>query len=253
MGTPPPSTVDVDTVIARERRRSGLRRAGLVGFVGSMALGIALVLTLLPRAGTRPTPPIVGANPTTSAPVLTPRQQEALRLTEALTALMAATLPNADFGPNPWTNPPDTYEPIDPVPDPLVFVDRGEFYYASAEVIDAAGRGTLEVSAGAVPSPFRTERQCDQDPPPLDADNDCHVENLAGGSIMMVFSGRVANHRWFLVELLRADGSLVSVFVSNLKPAESWDGETVDRPTPSMTLAQTMALAQEPELTTPVS
>src|SRR5512138_2655107 len=87
MGTPPPSTIDVDTVIRRQRRRVRYQRSGLVVSVAAMSVAIAAILTMLPRQSGVPNL-VVGAAPATS-PIWTPTDKATSPIEERLTAVLA--------------------------------------------------------------------------------------------------------------------------------------------------------------------
>ncbi|MFI5913810.1 hypothetical protein [Dactylosporangium sp. NPDC051541] len=69
--TPPPTTIDVDRLIAGERRRAhGLRLAGVAAGITVLALGV----TLMPRYfGDNLAPPVVAASPGSSPRSIPPR------------------------------------------------------------------------------------------------------------------------------------------------------------------------------------
>jgi hypothetical protein len=87
MGTPPPSTIDVDTVIRRQRRRVRYQRSGLVVSVVAMSLAVAAILTMLPRQGGVPNR-VGGVAPATS-PTWTPTAKPTPTIEERLTAALA--------------------------------------------------------------------------------------------------------------------------------------------------------------------
>jgi hypothetical protein len=240
MGTPPPSTVDVDAVIARQRRWSRLRQAGLIGGVSVMTLAVALVLTTLRGSGDpNLAPPGAGSPPTAT---LSPREQEAARLSEVLRELLTAALPDAEF--------------LDPTPDPfaekppeqaLVFVDQGTHFLAGARIRDAEGIGTISVAVGREDTQFRSERACSTDPAPQDMNVNCEVvPGPEGPTETISNSSKYDGYKFHAAELIRADDNAVHVIIMN----RSSDQPDVFRPTPHLTLEQTIALARAPELAT---
>jgi hypothetical protein len=106
IGAPPPSTVDVDRVVAAGRRRTRLRRLAMVSPAVPAVAAVALAVTALggsPTAPTSPTPLQPGAA-SGAAPVYdeTPeqtRQRLAAALTDGLsTALPGVTLTDGPTG-----------------------------------------------------------------------------------------------------------------------------------------------------------
>jgi hypothetical protein len=243
MGTPPPSTVDVDAIIVRQRLQTRLRQAGLIGAVGAMTLAIVLVLTVLRPGGAPPSE--VGGPPAPASPTqsLTPRQQEAARLTDALTHRLTQLLPDAEFLPPEWAAFAEK-----PPTEPLVFVDQGAYFYAAARIQDSAGIGVITVSVGKEDTQFRSERECSQDPPPQDMNVDCDVVPGPDGAQIETVnnSSKVSDYEFFAAEIIRADDYAVRVMVTN----QSDEAQETFRPTPPLTFEQTLALAQSSELAT---
>jgi hypothetical protein len=234
MGTPPPSTVNVDTVIARQRRWARLRQAGLIGGVGVMTLAVALVLTTFRGSGDpNHAPP--GANPTQT---LSPREQEATRLSAALRQLLTQALPGAEF----LDPEPDSYVKNPPT-EALVFVDQETYFYAAAQIRDADGISTIMVAVGKEDTQFRSERACSTDPAPRDMNVSCEVVPGPDGPTEVVSnSSKFDGYKFHAAEIIRADDNAVHVVITNRS------GEDVFRPTPHLTLDQTIALAHAPEL-----
>jgi hypothetical protein len=235
MGTPPPSTVNVDAVIARQRRWGRLRQAGLVGGVSLMTLAIALVLTTLRGSGDPNLAP-PGASP---SPTLPSREQEAARLTDALRQLLTTALPGAQFvAPESTENPP---------PEALVFVDQGTYFLATAWIKDPTGYSTITVAVGKEETQFRSERACSSDPAPMDMNVNCEVVPGPDGPTETISnSSKFDGYKFHAAEIIRADDNAVHVVIMN-RTDEQPD---VFRPTPHLTLEQTIALAQAPELAT---
>jgi hypothetical protein len=240
MGTPPPSTVDVDSIIVRQRRAGRLRQAGLIASVGVMTLAVALVLVALRPGGQSGQ---VGGPPSPT-PSLSPREQEAARLTETLKQLLAQVLPGAEF----LAPVPDDFAEISPT-EPLVFVDEGDYFLAAAEIRDAEGVGTIRVTVGKEDTQLRREGKCLSDPPPGDMNVDCRTPDpLADGSKLMTSnnSSKFTGYKVYMAEILRPDDNSVAIVISN----NSGPNRDVDRPTPPLTFDQTVVLAQSPELAT---
>jgi hypothetical protein len=159
IGVPPPSTLDVDEFIGRQRRAQRRRRIGAIGT--GAAAAFAVTVTVLAavsavRGGPAPDdggasshetpPPTVGAyvRPTDPAAF---HAEFAARMNPAVRAAVLAVRPDVTLEDNdvvPDTeglefghNRPDQAPPTVP-----------ETYYASADVRDAEGRGMLEIAVG---------------------------------------------------------------------------------------------------------
>jgi hypothetical protein len=240
MGTPPPSTVNVDAVIARQRRWTRLRQAGLIGSVSLMTLAVALVLTTFRGSGDPNLAP-PGAEPT---PTLSAREQEAARLSEALRQLLTQALPGAEF----LDPEPDAYAEHPPE-QALVFVDQGSYFLAGAQIRDADGISNLTVAVGKEDTQFRNERACSTDPAPLDMNVNCEVVPGPDGAMTETISNssKFDGYKFHAAEIIRADDNAVHVIITNRS------GQDVYRPEPHLTFQQTIALAQAPELATTLS
>lgn len=245
IGTPPPSTIDIDSLIASQRRRGRLHTAALGGVVMVLVLAIGAVLVFLQGPGRMEWDRNVGASP---SPTARPgsRPEEAARLTGALQHLMfplmaanasLARAPENVFGQQPG--------------EPLVFVDYGTHFAAAAVITDGAGTGTITVTVGKEETQFRADGQCMTDPAPLDVRYDCEVLPSMGGANILKASSRIGedNYQRFYVEIIRADGNAVSVDVTNgvLRDNEPYRAQ---RPEPLLTMNQALALVQEPSLVT---
>lgn len=245
IGASPPSTVDIDVIIARQRRRVRYQHIGLAASVGAMVVAIGLVLTMLPRAGGSPHLG-AGATPTQSA---TPtnstgggsRQQEAARLTAVLKQLMASALPEAQFLP----------DPLFPGTKPLVFIDQGNSFSAAAEIKDSAGIGSISATVGPDQTSLGLEGGCPNDPPPHDVTAyTCKVQPGADGANIMVLSDTIGklHYQRHLAVILRTDGNSVSVDIAN--GVVLYKGQ---RPSPPLDANQTVTLATNPQLATTLS
>jgi hypothetical protein len=240
LGTPPPSTVDVDAIIARQRLWARVRQAGLIGGVGVMTLAIALVLTTFRDSGDPNLAP-PGANTT---PTLSPREQEEARLSAALWQLLTEALPGAEF----LDPEPDSFAE-NPPSEALVFVDQGTYFLAAAQIRDAEGISTITVAVGKEETQFRSERACSTDPAPGDMNVNCEVVPGPDGAITETISNssKFGGYKFHAAEIIRPDENAVHVIIANRS------GEDVYRPEPHLTLQQTIALAQAPELATTLS
>jgi len=257
IGTLPPVTIDVDTLITRQRRLVRLRQAGFGGVVVAVVvLVVGTVFAFLPGAGGMRWDIDVGASPSreavpTSSPSAgqaspTSRAAEAARLTAALQQLVSQALPGATLSKAPA--PRQGELPA----DPLVFVDHGTHFSAAAVVTDAQGTGTITVSVGKEDSQFRSERACSSDPAPLDVKYICEVNPAPDGASMLQSSSEIGtdNYVRFYLELIRADNNAVSIDVSNGVLDGGGDPYHAQRPTPLLTMSQASNLIQDPTLAT---
>lgn len=91
VGTPPPSVIDVDRVIARQRHRVRFSRAALVGSTGAMAVAFALVLGNLPHAADSndANTPASAAQPAAAPRVVLPSPPTAEEFAARFTAALA--------------------------------------------------------------------------------------------------------------------------------------------------------------------
>jgi hypothetical protein len=131
MGTLPLSTVDVDAVNARQRRRARRQRAGIVTGACTALVAVVTVPALLSRPEAVPVPPgaTTASAPAPSAtPSLSARGREAVRLGVVLQRLLAADLPRAQI-------------------QPVVFHDDGADFSATV-IKDDQGTGEIYVRVG---------------------------------------------------------------------------------------------------------
>lgn len=239
MGTLPPSTVDVDALIARQHRRVRLRQAGIAAGACAVLLAFALVPTVLPRTSGAPLHPGASAAATPgSTPTPSAREAEAARLTGVLHTLLATALPQAQFVSYPGTERPAGAS--------LVFGDQTSHFAATAAIVDSAGTGGIYVSVGREDTLFRETGGCLTDPKPLDVQVfDCTVQPTAAGNVMVV-TMQSGNFKRFYVEVMRGDGNSVGVDVRNSTTGPP-DAQRAD---PPLTKDQTIALAENPDLAT---
>ncbi|MEV6969287.1 hypothetical protein AB0M47_29670 [Hamadaea sp. NPDC051192] len=98
LGTPPPSTIDLDDIIARQRRRSVWRRTAAIGssaFASVAAVTIAVSLAAGPGPGRSPSPLVaeassVASSASSSAAAVAVRVDTAGQRQQTLDALQAA-------------------------------------------------------------------------------------------------------------------------------------------------------------------
>jgi hypothetical protein len=240
MGAPPPSTVDVAEVIARQQRLTRYRRFGAAMSTGVAVLAAALAVPVLSQTTAAGPGPHQPAAVVTATPAHT-RQAEADRLTAELQRLMAAALPGAQFLPNPYLA----------ATGPLVFADQGSYFQATAIIKTSAGQGTVTVSVGKEDSQFRETRTCSTDPAPLDVTHlKCNVQPVPGGGQVQVLSDTIGtkNYQHISANVIRPDGNAVWVHIANgVDDGHDYVGR---QPTPALTKAQTVALAEQPGLAT---
>jgi hypothetical protein len=263
MGTPPPSTVDVERTIRRRRRIGRFQRVA----VGASALGaLALVATVALRpdaagpqfGGPGPAVPVSpSATASSAAPAPgedgPPRIDEpaAVRLTEVLKARLAARLPGAQFLTN-RVRPPEAV-------DALVFNHRyrepaatrgGEdYYFATADVKTAAGTGSIMVMVGRIdPDLFQVRAQCD-DEGPLDAKGyECVPSTGPRAETVTTSDTRGTEKITYDIAVIRPDGIGVMIYVSNAT-FEDTHNDRRSAPLPPLTKEQAKDLALDPELT----
>jgi hypothetical protein len=200
IGAIPPSTIDVDLLVAQGRRQSRLRRLGLAGgLTGATAtLGTALALALAaPLTVSTPHP----APTATSAdrPVTEPVHSAEARLTAALAALVAERVPGVRTR-------------TDATGRPALSVRRayggGQAGFAgSAALVTAAGRGNLWIGIGLHRIDWSVPTVCD---PLLDPD-DCAVDAGAAGERIVRLTNGTESH----VYITRADGTGIIVIVED--------------------------------------
>jgi hypothetical protein len=265
IGTVPPSTVDVEWTIRRRRRIRRFQRAGgaasalvVVGLLAVVALRVAPAGP--PRFGAPPDPT---PSAPSSAPVPSPSMTDsedgpplvdepaAVRLTAALKRAMAARLPQAEFVTN-RTRPPEEVAA-------LVFNHRyrlpapnrgGEdYYYATADVKQADGTGSIEVLVGRLGTGLFTVPTACAHEGPLDAKS-FQCEPSSGPHEETVVTNEVGFSQTVEYEVFvaRPDGVGVMIFVRNATLEHSHD-DLRSAPTPPLTRTQARELALDPVLT----
>ena len=237
IGTPPPSTVDVDAIVTRQRRWVRAQRAGVLAAAGFVAAVLVTGVGVLQHAGGVRSPDQVAA-PSPSASPTDPRQAEAARLTAALRPILEQMLPAAQFLPDPQDDGPSGAA--------LVYVDRGTYFQATAQIRDAAGLGSLRVTTGDLVTVFGTTT-CSTDPAPLDVKLSCDsIPGPDGSSVMRLTVTRKKFTRYFIL-VQRTDGVGVGVEITN-----GIANFVVKRPTPPLTRDQAVSLAEQPSLASTV-
>jgi hypothetical protein len=244
IGTPPPSRVDIDDIIGRQRQWRRHRRLG-IGCAGAAVLLAVVPASVVLSRGDGTGPPGQPARPAASS-TATPgppstRDATATRMTEALTQAMAELLPDAEFLPN--------RTPGEERVDALVFDALGENEYtATAKVQDAAGVGSIEVTVQKDPPFSRAEFKCYEDQLPLDVDEyNCKMRPGPKGAQAMVVSSRRDTYIWYRTWLMKRD-VFVSIQVDNAADVAEPDS-SVQRSRPHLTVEQTTTLAYNPAFT----
>jgi hypothetical protein len=263
MGTPPPSTVDIDTLMARQRRRGRYRMVAIPACVAAATATVVLTVVTLAGYPDRATTAVGSSSrpmPATSGPTapptlpLTQRQREAVRLSQAVQHLMSTALPGAQFQPMPLSDFVSTHPTEAPVTPTraLEFVDEGDFFLASAEIKDSTGVATITVSVGQEATQFRHDRACPKGPDPRDVRVQCQVVRGADGALVeeLGTTSKYTPYKAWLVTVLRSDGNAVIIFVTN----ETGGGGPDDafRSGLPLSLSQTRSLAASPDLATTV-
>lgn len=238
IGTPPPSTVDVDAVVTRQRRWIRAQRAGVAVAAGFAAVALVTGIGLLQQAGgvRSPDQPAAQPLPSPSQSPRDPRLAEAARLTAELRPLLTQLLPAAQYLPDPQTDGPSG--------DALVYVDRGTYFLATAQVRDAAGTGSLRVTTGDLETVFGSTT-CPTDPAPLDVKISC--DSIPGPDGSAVMRMTVTRNKWirYFILVERTDGVGVGVEITN-----GIGDFAVKRAHPSLTRAEATSLAEQPALAT---
>lgn len=235
IGTPPPSTIDVDGIVRRQRRWVRLQRAGAVTSAGVLAAALVVGVGILQQTGGTRSPD----QPTASAPV-DPRADEAARLTRELQTLAGVPL-------NGSTLLRFVGDPSEPAGDPLVFVDRGTYFFAAAQAQDASGIGTLLVRTGRLGSVYGEDFACPTDPAPLDVTIQCAPQPGPDGSTVIVLTTTRGTYVRHFVLVRRTDGNDVAVEATN-----GTTGMVAQRPAPVLTREQAVDLATRPGLVSTV-
>jgi hypothetical protein len=243
-----PAVSLTSTYLIRRGSRGRRIRAAASMTGGAVAAVAVASLVLVSRAGDEPINDLDSAPTTSATPstALSIRDQEAARLTGVLDQLMAELQPQANYVPNADIPLGGAGKPTD---TPLKFVDEDSFFFTSADIKDSAGTGSIRVLSGMLDAPYRASGTCPEDPPPKDVTVSCDTQPLPGGGRIMRLTSTIGGRgKNILVELVRADGNSVSVQNTNFSGIQGEDQSY--RPTTPLTLAQTVALAQEPALAT---
>ena len=246
IGEVPPSTVDVDAVVARGRRADRMRRAAspVLATVAAVAVvlgGVAVVVLSGDDAGLGPAgpPTTTSPPPATSRPGCTGETTESTgtRLTGALTDAMSGLLPkgasltkNTDAA-DPAGRPVGPLEAVywnDQAADPPTGCPEGDGYYlARASVPMAKGTGSVKVVIARAAGEGDTDAifVCDDPNVVMPDRTSCHSETTPqGDKVVATGLGASAGSKTNRVDVLRADGTFVVVEASNMATDGKYPG-----------------------------
>lgn len=269
IGDVPPSTVDVDAVVARQRRAALVRGLGTPAAVAAAAVvavtvGAALAVPGGLGSGSggpsqqpsgAPTPTISPcAQPSDLPPIPGEPAEVAARLRAALDAAVREQLPDAQLTANSMAvYDGRQYEPLEFVHVYQEGANYGgscqghqDYYLARATVTDPAGTGSILASVGRVEEPGSFMLQCSATSPERTF---CQERTGPGGeritvTTLVVGEGAIV-HR---IDAVRPDGTMVTVDSQNVGSDIKEDGPA-QRPTPPLTHDQLIAIALIPGLT----
>jgi hypothetical protein len=236
IGALPPSTVDVDAVVRRQRRLARTRRTGVVVAAGVVAATLVTGIGILQQAGGVRSPD-AAAQASPSASPADPRRAEAERLTGELRTALDELLPGVDYLPYPQDD--------GPTGDPLAFVDRGGYFLATAKIRDSQGVGGLKVLTGDLNGVYGIA-ECPGDPAPLDVELACDIVPVPGGGAVMRLSMTRENFQRYFIFVEGSGATGVAVEITNGASGDF----AAQRPAPPLTRDQTVALATLPSLAT---
>lgn len=269
IGTPPPSTIDVDRVIRRRRRLRRLRTAltGTAAGVTAVAI-VGVTVTSLnggdPGGGemfggpadsgpsaSQPASPSV--SPSVSPSGSPSPDPVAVRLEGVLRGFLDAKLPGAGYRPNRPASSPHVaplqfeHRSREAENDGVTTMDAEDYYFATADIVEPAGTGNIGVSVGLKkPGGLDVSATCPADRP-LDAKAyTCTPSTGAAGETVMVeqTTGTRAIH--YRVVVVRPSGVAVSLWVTNNSRVGAQGEVELDRrdaPEPPLTVGEARELA----------
>lgn len=284
IGEVPPSTVDVEAVIARGRRADWVRRAAnpVLATVGAVAVllgGVAVVLlpdgdadgfapAAPPTTSTTPLPtsesPCAGMTPTAPPQPERPAVTED-RLTDVLTDAVSSRLPEgATLVKNPIAKD-QAGRQLGPLeashwysePKPHGSGCRGgeDYYLADASVTSPDGTGSVSVLVARAGGMGGTADiiACDDPEVAVDADaTSCRTEATPNGDLVKVTGlgkgGGMQGSRTYRVDVLRADQTFVVVTSANMATSGKYPGHPTASKIP-LSHEQLKAIALDPRLT----
>lgn len=246
IGVSPPSTIDIDALIRRQRKMTWVRRWAKAGGAATAVGGIAVAGTLGFAGGGFLGPP--DPEPSPHAVVGRFDPAAAKRLGEALQVAMEEQLPDAEFLPHRR--------------QPFTFRDEeGDSYLSDLVIRDENGVGSFMI---VVTAARRGPTECDDN-----ADQDgiasyrisCEAGTWPGGERVVAVTGddrlmdrndsrRIVGQTVFVH---KPDGTSISIWVRNFHSTKNvWGPGEEMEPTatrPPMTIDQMVAVALDPGLT----
>ena len=225
---PPPSRIDLDALLAGERRR---RQRIAVGGVAAAVLALAVAVPLILGYPAPPGGPVIagvpapGQSPPGPSPVAgAPQDAEASRLTGIFAGWLRAALPAATLtDPN---SPPGS-------PAPWFLGEAGN-YKAGVQVVDAAGLGHVFALLIADLPPCTTEPHCETGPDcPTPEVDGTYCELRPDGTKVFVVSVDNAGMISHQVSVYAPDGTIAQTSASNfgrtpsVDPTETAGGVTI--------------------------
>lgn len=286
IGPVPPSTVDVDAVVARQRRAAVIRRVAGPGFaaaagVVAVTFGIAVALPggtggtggLVPGAGPGTSPPTTTEQaPSSSAPscgasgrpVTEDPAVAAARLTEVMTAAVRARLPDAQLAGDPTANTPDDrqYGPLEFFSGRAMGVGTAcpnvlDWFRASAIVAGTVGPGDISAFIGRVDDPDGPHKECEDRPSggPENPEVTCGQQAGPNGEQIVVYTTieprlhpTGPRVKIHEVHVAKPDGTGVVLYSKNTAGQPKLAAQP-ERETPPLTHEQLIAIALVPGLT----
>jgi hypothetical protein len=276
IGEPPPSTVDVDLVLARAQRTAWVRRVvdpWVVTGAGVVAVSLGAAALLAPGGGPElgvgpasspvpgpaPASRVVPCAPTPTAPPTAESPEHAVtRLTAVLTAAVQRQLPGTAFEANPvaqyptgtWHGPFAFYHvDREAVAEPDGGCSGGEDYFsARATTVTAGLRGNVSAVIGRLGGVATPTTECSADPV-ADADHTCERRTGPAGEVVVISTltqrAGVMHRR---VDVTKADGTGVVLQAENVG-VDDKHGGTPESPAPPLTHEQLTVIALDPGLT----
>jgi hypothetical protein len=257
---PPPTSIDIDRLIAGEqRRRRQLRWAASAGGVAAAVAAVVFAATTLPGRGGEPAlsgwPGNAGLpTPSRCAPLMpsptgplppeqsygTVRPRPTEPVSEAVSRLTAA-LDDAFR-----TQLPDLrVTPVEPGCERPQFQYHPQYkrFFASAFLSDSKGRGWLYL----VLAPTATERRpaC----VPVQNGGTCEDRDLPGGGTARIETFPVDGGKQYQVDIDRPDGTTAHVVTNNLHYGSAEAVPSATRSEPILTPDQMIRLGSTPDLT----
>jgi hypothetical protein len=265
IGLVPPSTIDLDRLIARRRRRAAFRRAGAAGATGgvaAVALGAVIAFGGAPggRLGaagpgpaTSPSPPVpagpssaaargpssAGARPS-SEPATPPAQarQTEDRLSQAVTDSVREHAPGYSLSASLDGAPPFRFRYLYA---PVTSTNSGSnWYYGSADLNGPAGTGNVWLTIGRYGSVWNPPTTCET------GETDCQVTTGPQGERVL---RRVINEngiRDYYVVVVRPDQTAVLIVAANQRG--QLDTGAPHQPDPVLTVDQLVGIGSDPRL-----